>query len=201
MDTSTKRRRTRLSPEQRREQLLNTAMEVFALRGIGRAGHAEIAEIAQVSVATVFNYFPTREDLVDVVLAQAEREFALVLKRCFQSAETPLKQGVTALLDGLMVSVQQQVAWVRVWFEWSTSTRDEVWPKFLQGHNETNQFFIESYETAKRQGEIRTEALQADTFADYLHGICYVLFIRATVSRDEALIRRKTNEFLELIFN
>ena len=40
-------------------------VEVFARRGIGRGGHADIAEIAQVSVATVFNYFPTREDLVD----------------------------------------------------------------------------------------------------------------------------------------
>ena len=66
------RRRTRLSPEARRDQLMECAIEVFSRRGIGRAGHAEIAEQAKVSVATVFNYFNTREDLVDEVLAEIE---------------------------------------------------------------------------------------------------------------------------------
>ena len=67
------RRRTRLSPEARRSQLMECAIEVFSRRGIGRAGHAEIAEQAKVSVATVFNYFNTREELVDEVLAEIER--------------------------------------------------------------------------------------------------------------------------------
>ena len=48
---------------------MECAIEVFSRRGIGRAGHAEIAEQAKVSVATVFNYFNTREELVDEVLA------------------------------------------------------------------------------------------------------------------------------------
>ncbi len=66
METSIEKRpRTRLSPQKRKLQLMEIALEVFATRGIGRGGHADIAEIAQVSVATVFNYFPTREDLVD----------------------------------------------------------------------------------------------------------------------------------------
>lgn len=68
MDSIVKRPRTRLSPQKRKLQLMEIALEVFAKRGIGRGGHADIAEIAQVSVATVFNYFPTREDLVDEVL-------------------------------------------------------------------------------------------------------------------------------------
>ena len=70
------RRRTRLSPEARREQLMQCAIEVFSKRGLGRAGHAEIAELAQVSVATVFNYFSSREQLVDNVLIQIEDFFS-----------------------------------------------------------------------------------------------------------------------------
>ena len=64
------RRRTRLSPDERNRQLMAHAIAVFARRGLGRAGHAEIAERAGVSVATVFNYFNTREDLVDAVLTE-----------------------------------------------------------------------------------------------------------------------------------
>lgn len=53
MDASIEKRpRTRLSPQKRKLQLMEIALEVFAKRGIGRGGHADIAEIAQVSVAT-----------------------------------------------------------------------------------------------------------------------------------------------------
>ncbi|EMQ43494.1 hemagglutinin/protease regulatory protein [Vibrio cholerae O1 str. NHCC-006C] len=52
---------------------MEIALEVFAKRGIGRGGHADIA---QVSVATVFNYFPTREDLVDDVLNFVVRQYS-----------------------------------------------------------------------------------------------------------------------------
>ena len=64
--------RRRLAPEERKRLLLNDAVEVFAARGIGRGGHTEIAEMGGVSVATVFNYFNTREDLVDAVLNEVE---------------------------------------------------------------------------------------------------------------------------------
>ncbi len=81
MDASIEKRpRTRLSPQKRKLQLMEIALEVFAKRGIGRGGHADIAEIAQVSVATVFNYFPTREDLVDDVLNFVVRQYSIFLQ-------------------------------------------------------------------------------------------------------------------------
>lgn len=47
MDASIEKRpRTRLSPQKRKLQLMEIALEVFAKRGIGRGGHADIAEIA-----------------------------------------------------------------------------------------------------------------------------------------------------------
>ena len=60
--------RRRLPPKERKRLLLDYAIDVFASRGIGRGGHTEIAELGGVSVATVFNYFNTREDLVNDVL-------------------------------------------------------------------------------------------------------------------------------------
>ena len=61
-------KRRRLPPEERRAQLLEIAIDVFADRGLGAARHAEIAERAGVAVSTVFAYFETREALVDAVL-------------------------------------------------------------------------------------------------------------------------------------
>jgi AcrR family transcriptional regulator len=50
--------------QQTRQLLEQTAQRLFAERGFEQVSVAEIARAADVSEATVFNYFPTKEDLV-----------------------------------------------------------------------------------------------------------------------------------------
>ena len=50
--------------EQTRQLIAETARRLFAERGFERVTVAEIARAADVSEQTVFNYFPTKEDLV-----------------------------------------------------------------------------------------------------------------------------------------
>jgi AcrR family transcriptional regulator len=47
-----------------REQIARVAMRLFAKRGFDAVTVAEVADAARVSEKTVFNYFPTKEDLV-----------------------------------------------------------------------------------------------------------------------------------------
>src|SRR5262249_16110132 len=59
-----------------REQIAEKAFGLFAARGFDRVTVHEVAQAAGVSEKTVFNYFPTKEDLFfDEV---AEREASLV---------------------------------------------------------------------------------------------------------------------------
>ena len=48
---------------QTRRLIADTAWRLFADRGFERVTVAEVAREAEVAVATVFNYFPTKEDL------------------------------------------------------------------------------------------------------------------------------------------
>jgi AcrR family transcriptional regulator len=48
---------------QTRELIAETAWRLFADRGFDRVPVTEVARQAQVALATVFNYFPTKEDL------------------------------------------------------------------------------------------------------------------------------------------
>jgi len=50
--------------QQTRELLADTARRLFTERGFERVSVAEVARAADVSEKTVFNYFPTKEDLV-----------------------------------------------------------------------------------------------------------------------------------------
>jgi len=67
--------RTRLSPEDRRKQLLSAAIDLFAEKGFGEAKHADIARRVGVSTAATFVYFPTREALLDAVTEEVSQFF------------------------------------------------------------------------------------------------------------------------------
>jgi AcrR family transcriptional regulator len=59
--------------QQTRELIAGEAMRLFATRGFDHVTVAEVAEAARVSEKTVFNYFPTKEDLFfDEVPARQE---------------------------------------------------------------------------------------------------------------------------------
>jgi AcrR family transcriptional regulator len=52
-----------MKKEQTRQLIADTAWRLFADRGFDQVSVAEVAREAQVAVATVFNYFPSKEDL------------------------------------------------------------------------------------------------------------------------------------------
>ncbi|MGF1727417.1 TetR/AcrR family transcriptional regulator [Photobacterium nomapromontoriensis] len=181
MDTIVKKTRTRLSPEKRKQQLLDFAMDVFARRGIGRAGHADIAEMANVSVATVFNYFPTREALVEQVLAQVNEHFSQMLKDSLTN-NTPIKEQLTHISYRLIDEVLEQQDWVKVWFEWSTSVRDEIWPQFVNCSQQNFSYISERFATAHQSDDtlVKVPGWQ-------FQGLCYVLYLQTniTLNREE----------------
>jgi AcrR family transcriptional regulator len=84
-----------------RQEIADQAMRLFATRGFDHVTVAEIAEAASVSEKTVFNYFPTKEDLffdevpqreaalVDAIRGRKPGESILAALRRLQVAECP----------------------------------------------------------------------------------------------------------------
>ena len=130
--SSTKRTRARrLDPAERRPQLLQCAIRVFARRGLGGAHHAEIAREARVSVPTVFFYFPTREALVRAVLDEVAR-FLTEMAVTIHSGAGDAAQIVLAHAQAFADSVDTHTDYARVWLDWSTAIREEIWPHYLE---------------------------------------------------------------------
>jgi AcrR family transcriptional regulator len=66
--------------EQTRQHIAETARRLFGERGFERVTVAEIARAAEVSEQTVFNYFPTKEDLVYWRLGSFEEELLATIR-------------------------------------------------------------------------------------------------------------------------
>ncbi|MDP1670961.1 MAG: TetR/AcrR family transcriptional regulator [Alphaproteobacteria bacterium] len=122
--------RRRMNPDDRRAQLLVCGVRVFANLGIGRASHAEVAREAGVSVATIFNYFPTRENLVEQVLSQVD-EFLTEMTATIETSDLGAPEALYKLMRAFADAANTDSDMIRVWLEWSTSIRDDIWPKYL----------------------------------------------------------------------
>jgi len=122
--------RTRLSPDDRRAQLVMHAVACFADHGIARATQAQVAERAGVSVSAVYSYFRTRADLVDAVLETVAATIVAMVEQAVATPGAPLAV-LTELATRTADMAVHEPDTVRVWLDWSTGVRADVWPHFL----------------------------------------------------------------------
>jgi AcrR family transcriptional regulator len=61
--------RRELLTEHRRKQILNAALTVFSRKGYGEATIPDIAREAEVAVGTIYNYYPSKREILMSVLA------------------------------------------------------------------------------------------------------------------------------------
>lgn len=144
--------RRRLNPEERKNLLLTHAVEIFARRGIGRGGHTEIAELGGVSVATVFNYFKTREALVDAVLEEIEGFLLNLADSVYSQHEDDPVEAIQAHLRAFLQACEEHPSYIKVWLEWSASVRDETWPKYLAFQNKLLDLITKQVDKGLRMG-------------------------------------------------
>ena len=128
------KRAPKLSTEDRRSHLLGCAIKIFARKGLSSGGHSDVAAEAQVAVPTIFNYFPSRELLLKAVVNEVER---VILGRAAiaAAAEETVPGKFHAILRDFYDFLKIDPAYARIWFNWSTSFIDDVWPlyeRFIQ---------------------------------------------------------------------
>jgi len=183
-------RARRLSTTKRRAQLLTCALQVFARRGLGEARHAEIAKEAGVSVPTVFFYFPTRAELVDAVLNEVERFYRAMADE-IHSQPLPTPQILLAHGFAFADSVDTHPDHARVWLDWSTAIRDEVWPRYLTFQSYVVAVLEKTIRRGQREGDFAVDIDPEDTaqlmFAS-AHMIAQMKFSQQTPEKIERFV-------------
>lgn len=72
--TALQRKRTRLAPEVRREQILDEAAHLILAEGLHAVSMERLAREIGISKGLVYNYFPTRDALLTALLSREQSE-------------------------------------------------------------------------------------------------------------------------------
>jgi AcrR family transcriptional regulator len=130
-----RRRAVQMAPQERCQQLLKVAINVFAEKGIDGARHGDVARAAGVAIPTVHAYFKTRQDLVSAVL-DATRKFII------EETILPFTSGPTfedrMLRSGqhLISSVPANVQYFKIWVMWNAYFGDPFRTQYLRFEEE-----------------------------------------------------------------
>ena len=104
--------RQRLSREERRERILDGALEVFATRGYGEASMGEVARAAGITQAVIYDHFASNAELHTTLLeGQAEALLTTVAEALADAPADPqerLRIGVDAFFGFVE---QREFAW------------------------------------------------------------------------------------------
>lgn len=132
-----RKRAVRMSPEERKAQILEAAIRAVAKNGILNTTHKHVSEEANVARPTVFHYFPTIEQLQLDVIREVRRflldDFVLARSHLDISAS----DRISDMLHTFAAAMYDNINIVIIWLEWSGLTRGEFWQLYLEFYNDT----------------------------------------------------------------
>jgi TetR/AcrR family hemagglutinin/protease transcriptional regulator len=158
-----RKRAARLPPAARRAQLVESALRAFARRGLGATRHADVATTAGVSLPAVFHYFATREALVGAVLDEIERFYLTMMQDAVRAtAGAPARETLLAHGRAFARSVDTHPEHARVWLDWSTAVRDQLWRRYLVLSRQVDRGVTATVRRGKGDGSVAADVVPED---------------------------------------
>lgn len=85
-----------------RQRILDSAQQLFAAQGFETTTTRDIAQTAEIAVGTLFNYFPTKEAIVECLVGEAtttaHMEFARRIEKATSPEDTSLEEELFAFV-------------------------------------------------------------------------------------------------------
>ena len=186
--------------EDRREQILDAAMRVFAEKGYSRATNRDVAREAGITTGLIYYYFENKEALLQAVLE--ERSPAQVIAQIpTEMLELPPEIFLPIMIQRVLGIVEN---------ERFTGTVRVVVPEMLH-HPEiaelVNRFlqrvltFIVTYlRTQVEKGHLRAD-LNIDMATHALIGSLVTLVVRRNILRDPQVLQYTQEELAQMVVN
>ena len=150
------KRAPKLSPEKRREQLIDCAIEIYANYGIEGARRSHVALRAGVSVPTVYAYFDGRESLTEAVLNRVESRITEIVWNA--AAEGGLAfDKILNVARAFSNTVERDSAIMKIWLDWSTAFENATWSLYEDLQSKVANLFCEIISNGQTSRELSPE--------------------------------------------
>tara|TARA_B100001179_G_scaffold191861_1_gene148859 strand:+ start:423 stop:1010 length:588 start_codon:yes stop_codon:yes gene_type:complete len=143
------KKKLRLPPLERQEQLEKFIVKAAAQRGISRVTHSHVAKLAKVSVSTVHFYFKRRDDLVASATKQVEDYLIDIFTENLQ--QDSVRDALTDLAEAFLEGGIANPDLIKVWLDWSVSIREKVWKDYQNLQDELHKRVRKVLNRAKRE--------------------------------------------------
>lgn len=178
----TKKKRKRLTAEERRDLIVRKAIALFARQGFRATRIKDIADAVGTSDALVFQHFPTKRELYDAILEQlcARKHFTEVEQLLYYAPEYDLEDVLTKLSAWVLEQTEADPAWLRL-ILYAALERDEAVDELTEEHFERIVEYV-AYEIAEGQATGRFCAGDARAYArSFFAGLLGLSVMRSVV--------------------
>lgn len=190
--------RTPDTGEDRREQILDAAMRVFAQKGFSRATNRDVAREAGITAGLIYYYFANKEALFKTLLEERS-PLQLTTQVTAQMLQQPPEVFLSMLVSRVLAIVEgeQFVAMVRVVLP-EVLHNPEIAP-FMSGFLQRVLGFLGNYLRAQiAAGTLRAD-LNLDVVSQMLMGTLITFVLRRQILRDPQVLRYTHAELASLI--
>src|SRR5262245_27859173 len=149
-----KKPRTRPPEDERREEILDAATDLFAEHGFSDAVTQLIADKLQVGKGTIYRHFPSKKELFLAAADRAMRKLHERLEECNRGVEEPLERvsnGIRAYLDFFAKHPEH----VELIIQERARFKDRDKPTYLEHREKHVQRWRDMYRSMIAQGRIR----------------------------------------------
>lgn len=178
----TKKKRARLTSEERRSLIVGKAIELFAQQGFRATRVKDIAEKVGTSDALVFQHFPTKRELYDAILEHlcARKHFTEVEQLLYYAPEYDVEEVLTRLSAWVLEQTEAEAAWLRL-ILYAALERDEATAELTEEHFQRIIDYV-AYEIAEGQATGRFRSGDPGAYArSFFAGLLGLSVMRAVV--------------------
>jgi AcrR family transcriptional regulator len=163
----------------RREQILETALRLFAAQGFDATSTRQIAKEAGIAEGLIFHYFPTKASLLTAILAdrlEGRRAFRSELRPLLEDAASrPAAEVLGAVASGWLATLRRDEEIVVVLFT-AAQTNPEVWDAW-QGLIREGTELLSGYLASRVDAEELRKDLPLETAATMFVSSLMIFFL------------------------
>ena len=165
--------------ELRKTVILDATIKLFKEKGFYAVGMRDIAAVAGISAATIYRYFPSRDDIIVEILIQSINAIEKQLDSILESAEITLEDLAVEVVDYFFYN--ETMFQMMCYFMTSGAVNPEAKRKFAM----VSEYFLNMFNMKLKSKGIVTDTLASQAFFASISGVVLTFMHYPGLNDDE----------------